>query len=518
MLPGESTLDRFRDLFCSREWGATGLGPRESWPLLLRRSTELLLDTPQASFITWGDQHAILFNGAFADWLGGGVEWLGRPISEVWGSAWDSVAPHFHSALEGRGVLAEDIEIPTSSSDGSESRRATCSFAPLRAFDSHVIGVISICTETTEKVRAMARLAQEHEGLVRILEDAPGFVGKMSVPDFRFIAANRAYRRLVGERELLGRRIGDALPELAGQGIVGILEEVRDSGQPFVARSLCLTLDNPGGEERKVIDLVCAPLKDWAGAVEAIFVAGHDLTDHVRSIERVEELQNELIHLSRVSAMGTMASTLGHELNQPLTAIVNYASVARRSIREDAGGHLVEALDAISEGALRAGRLIRSVRTMSRKAGTHQAAFAVTEAVNEAIKLGGLACGCQIKTGVPKALQAYGDRVQIEQILINLVRNACEASTDVAEPCVEIAARQVAGKAVITVSDTGCGIPFEPIEKVFAPFMSTKPEGIGIGLPISRTIAEAHGGRLWAENRKGGGAAFHLELPCRGPG
>ena len=394
-MPGDADLEDFRDRFAAHDWAATRLGATASWPLLLRRSAELLLDTPQASFLTWGDDRAMLFNRAFARWLGRGPEWLGRPFAEIWEGAAAIVLPHLSSALAGRGVLAEDMAIPAAAPGADAIRYATCSFAPLRGIDAEVVGVIGLCTETTEKMRAMARLGQERE--------------------------------------------------------------------------------------------------------------------------RVEALQNELIHLSRMSAMGTMASTLGHELNQPLTAIVNYASVARHSIPEGAGTQLVDALDAIYEGAMRAGRLIRSVRAMSRRAANNPAPFAVGEAVSEAIKLGSLACDCPIRTSVDGELQAYGDRVQIEQVLINLVRNACEAIVGTPGGSVEVEARPIGGKTRISVSDRGCGIPFEPIEQVFAPFMSTKSEGVGIGLPISRTIAEAHGGRLWAENREGGGAAFHLELPCHAP-
>ena len=494
------------------------LGGQEDWPMGLRRTVDLLLETPQPSFIVWGPEQAVLFNGAFARWLGpDSAARLGAPFASLWRGAWPNVAPYFEGALEGRGVLAEDIALPDML-DGRDARRfATFSYTPVRRDDGSVVGVIGLCTDTTEKIRARAALEREHDRLVQLLEDAPGFVGKMSVPDFRFIAANRAYRGLVGNRDLIGRTIAEALPDLAEQGIVGLLEEVERSGAPFVGRAMALILKNPLGDEQRVIDVVCAPFKAADGTVEAILVAGHDVTEHVRSKERVEELQNELIHLSRVSAMGTMASTLGHELNQPLTAIVNYASVGSRSVPAEAPPQLGAAFEAISENALRAGRLIRSLRTMSRKGGTRYVPFEVAEAVNEAIKLSALSCRGQVALQVDPDLLAYGDRVQIEQILINLIRNACEAIADVGGGRVDVSAEDDGGKAVIRVLDNGPGIRLDPIDKVFAPFMSTKPDGIGIGLPISRTIAEAHGGRLWVENGADGGACFHLELPCYVP-
>ncbi|QAY79609.1 PAS domain-containing protein [Sphingosinicella sp. BN140058] len=511
------SLSEYRQLISRHSWSATGLGSQSSWPALLRGSVDIILDTMQPSFIAWGGDYSTVFNEAFSRRLDPG-SWLGRPLPELWGEAWANIAPHHREALGGRGVLVEDIPVPSALGGGGETRYITLSLTPLRESDTQVVGVLAICTDTTEKVRAAERLEKEHERLVRLFEDAPGFVGKMRVPDFSFVAANSAYRRLIGHRPVIGLTLFEALPELADQGVVEILEEVCRSGEPYIGRAMELLLRNPRGEEMHVVDLVCAPFKGADGAVEAILIAGHDVSEHVRSERHVEELRGELIHLSRVSAMGTMASTLGHELNQPLTAIVNYASVAQRSTPDPAPPMLAMALKAISDNALRAGQLIRSLRTMSRKGARVQQSFSVDEAVNEALKLTRFSSRCPVVVDCAPGLQACGDRVQIEQVLINLIRNACEATAGVAAPRVEVKAVRANGVARITVIDNGSGISLDPVEKVFAPFMSTKPNGIGIGLPISRTIAEAHGGRLSAENNAGAGATFKLEIPCDCPG
>jgi signal transduction histidine kinase len=516
-MPGtQRTLDEYRQLIFRHAWSETGLGSLTSWPPLLRRSLDLILDTMQPSFIVWGGEHAIVFNEAFARGVDAG-ECLGRSVPTLWGEAWPNVAPFYRDALNGRGVLAEDVPLRGLSGDPDDTRYFTLSLSPLREIDGQVMGVLGICSDSTEKIRAKTRLEKEHERLVRLLEDAPVFVGKLSVPDFRFLAANSASRTLVGDREVIGRTVAEALPELAEQGLCRVLDEVCRTGEPFIGRGQELVLRNPGGDETRIVDVVCAPFKAPDGSVEAILVAGNDVTDHVRANRDVEELRHELIHLSRVSAMGTMASTLGHELNQPLTAIVNYATVARRTLPDGASALLETALDAISENALRAGQLIRSLRAMSRKGRTVQRKFRISDAVEEAVKLTRFSYRCQILVRCEADLESVGDRLQIEQVLINLVRNACEAVAGVAEPRVDVTACRDGEKASIVVRDNGSGIALDPVDKVFAPFMSTKPDGIGIGLPISRTIAEAHDGRLWAENNPEGGASFRLEIPCEPP-
>jgi PAS domain S-box-containing protein len=516
-MPGtQRTLDEYRQLFFRHAWSETGLGSLSSWSPLLRRSVDIILDTLQPSFIVWGGEHAIVFNEAFAREIDKRAT-LGGSLPALWGEAWPPIAPFYRDALNGRGVLAEDVPVPGTGDGADETRYFTLSLSPLREVDGQVMGVLGICTETTEKIRAKTRLEKEHERLVRLLEDAPGFVGKLSVPDFRFLAANSASRALVGHREVIGHTVAEALPDLAEQGLSRMLDQVCRTGEPYIGRALELVLRNPAGDEIKVVDVVCAPFKAPDGSVEAILIAGHDVTDHVRANRDVEELRHELIHLSRVSAMGTMASTLGHELNQPLTAIVNYATVARRSAPSDAPPLLSTALEAISDNALRAGQLIRSLRAMSRKGRTVQRKFRICEAVDEAVGLTRITCRCQLSVRCDPELESVGDQLQIEQVLINLVRNACEAVAGRPGPRVEVTARRDGEKASIVVRDNGSGIALDPVDKVFAPFMSTKPEGIGIGLPISRTIAEAHGGRLWAENNPEGGASFRLEIPCEAP-
>jgi two-component system, LuxR family, sensor kinase FixL len=238
---------------------------------------------------------------------------------------------------------------------------------------------------------------------------------------------------------------------------------------------------------------------------------GHDVTEHIATTERARSLQSDLIHLSRVSAMGTMASTIAHELNQPLTVVTNLASAARRLLQQGRGEDVGKALEAISESALKAAQIIRNVRAMSMKREASKTPFNIAATVINTIKLFPEADRSRVDQEVDRALTVCGDEIQIQQVLLNLLRNGLEAVQDRPDGRVTIRARRLDGDALITVADNGAGIA-DPVSAVFEPFMSTKPQGMGIGLPISRTIIEAHGGRIWAENAATGGAVFSFTL------
>lgn len=246
-----------------------------------------------------------------------------------------------------------------------------------------------------------------------------------------------------------------------------------------------------------------------------------DLTERRRTEERLEHLQSELIHVSRVSAMGSMASTLAHELNQPIGAIANYVEAVRDRLETpdpDEFPMLREALDDAAKDALRAGQIVRRLREFVARGEVERTVEPLPALINDASVLGLVGASERgIETSFdldPYASPVFVDRVQIQQVLINLVRNACEAMADSAERKLVIASqRDKPGFARVSVSDTGPGISPEVANQLFTAFVTTKQDGMGLGLSICRTIIEANEGRIWMEPRETGGASFHFTLP-----
>ncbi|WP_297510405.1 PAS domain S-box protein [uncultured Caulobacter sp.] len=243
-----------------------------------------------------------------------------------------------------------------------------------------------------------------------------------------------------------------------------------------------------------------------------------DLTETQRTQARLQELQGELVHIARLTSMGEMASALAHEINQPLSAIANYLKGASRLTeepeidRETLNGALAKA----GEQALRAGAIIRRLRDFVARGETERQVESLNRLVEEAAALaliGARELGVDVRFDYDRRVdQVLADRVQIQQVMVNLVRNAIDAMAGGARRELMISVARVDQDAQVTVADTGPGIAPEIVENLFAPFVTTKRDGMGVGLSISRTIIEAHGGRLWVEETPGGGATFKFTL------
>jgi two-component system sensor kinase FixL len=244
-----------------------------------------------------------------------------------------------------------------------------------------------------------------------------------------------------------------------------------------------------------------------------------DITERKKAENIIEHMRDELLHASRVSAMGAMAATLAHELNQPLTAIANYSTGALRIAASGEDRRLESAMKAVQENAQRAGEIIRRMREMAKGGAVRKEKIEFDRVVKDAARYARAGCeGVTFDLQVDEGFSVGADAVQIQQVLINLMRNACQAMerNDPDDKTVTITAACLPGALQVCVSDRGPGIPREILSTIFEANFSTKAEGMGIGLSISRTIVEAHGGKLWAENM-GDGARFCFTLPMAGP-
>jgi PAS domain S-box-containing protein len=247
-----------------------------------------------------------------------------------------------------------------------------------------------------------------------------------------------------------------------------------------------------------------------------------DVTERKRAECESLLLQQELAHVSRVSTMGELAASLAHELNQPLTAILSNAQAAQRFIATNSASldEVKEILADIIKDDSRAAEVIRQMRSLVKKEALEFALFDLTSTIREVVVLArtdailhNIHVLLDIDPGLPLV---RGDRVQLQQVLLNLLLNAFDAMKDCPANKREITVRAEHGgrrMVEITVADHGTGLPGDKLDKIFQPFYTTKPNGLGMGLSISRSIIEAHGGRLWAENNADCGATFFFTVP-----
>ncbi|WP_245350338.1 PAS domain-containing sensor histidine kinase [Bradyrhizobium sp. UFLA03-84] len=244
-----------------------------------------------------------------------------------------------------------------------------------------------------------------------------------------------------------------------------------------------------------------------------------DLSERRRANDRLQELQTELIHVSRLSEMGQMATMVAHELNQPLTAITNYMNGGVRLLESegDPRARLREAMERSAAQALRAGRIIKRLRDFVSRGEIERRFEPVSALIAEAAELASLGIRqkdllIEVDHVAPDAA-ILADRIQLQQVLFNLLRNAAEAVAEQEQRSVAINARLDGSDVVISVIDNGPGISPEVQDRLFQPFVSTKENGMGVGLSICQAIIVAHDGRIWAEANPAGGTIFRIVLP-----
>ena len=294
-----------------------------------------------------------------------------------------------------------------------------------------------------------------------------------------------------------------------------------ETGESVVEGSVLAATPASPGVKRHFEHDYCA-VKSDEGTVVGISCVVHDITKRKQAEEQVRQLTADLQHASRLSVMGEMAAGVAHELHQPLAVIANYAYGCRRRLQE---GNLdvqkmVDPMEQIASAAMRAGQIIDRVKAFVTKEPLEQQALDVNEIVRDALELAkpvvreqGVIVEENLSENVP---QVAADRIQVVQVVLNLVLNGIEAMADVEQARRKLTVRTLVDSdqcVRVEVSDVGCGVPEEEGKRIFEQFVTTKLHGLGIGLAISRTIIEAHSGRIWFDSELPSGSVFRFTLP-----
>ncbi len=358
---------------------------------------------------------------------------------------------------------------------------------------------------------------QERDRLASIVESSHDvIIGK----DLRGIvtAWNRGAELTYGytAAEMIGRSIADLAP-LERKGEVADLIRRACRGE-VIAQYDTQRVTKDG----RVLDmsLTLSPIRNDKGEVVGISTIGRNTTDLRQAEGRIRELTGEMQHIARLSAMGQLASSLAHELNQPLTAVANYSDATRHMMATSTppADRIMDFLGKISAQAERAGQIIRRLRSYVEKTEVERAPESLSTVVEEAgalasvgAKLDGIAIRYELAPDLPPISM---DKIQIQQVVVNLVRNAIEALSGAERRELVIRTTGQDAQQEVSIADTGTGLPPEVAENLFKPFTTTKKTGMGIGLSISQSIVTEHGGRIWAEQNPGGGTVFRFLLPA----
>ncbi|MGZ5925576.1 MAG: PAS domain-containing sensor histidine kinase [Rhizomicrobium sp.] len=272
-----------------------------------------------------------------------------------------------------------------------------------------------------------------------------------------------------------------------------------------------------------LVSISVSPIHDGQGRIVGASKTARDITDRTRTQEELRSIQNELFHVGRLSAMGQMSAAIAHELNQPLAAVANYAKAAQRTLQaEDVTparlSFAVDAMEKVAAQAIRAGTIIRYLRDFVEKRETERTLQDLNEVVREAVTLGTMG---HVRSRVqvmwelaPQLPQIAIDKIQIQQVAINLVNNAIEAMAQAETRQLKISSWQEGELLCLAISDSGPGVSSEVAERLFEPFVTTKANGMGIGLRICQSIVEAHGGTITVASGSAG-ATFNIKLPLQ---
>ena len=535
----------------SFDWAATPLGPVTTWSQSLRAIVSALLTSRHPMFLWWGEDLVQIYNDAYRPSLGDRhPRALGMKGREFWTDIWLSIGPQIEQVMSGGDATwHEDQYLPIERNGRMEDVWWTYSYSAVRDDDGAIAGTLVVCQETTQRILSdrwareiETKLAQQRETMLRaVFEQAPSFMCVMRGPELVYELANDAYYGLIGHREILRKPIREALPELATQGFIEVLENVYATGQPFVGRELSVMLQRtPGGDaEERFADFIFYPLVNDAGHREGIVVHGSDVTSQVLSRREAERLLQES-ERARADAEAARAEAqvanrakvdflrvMSHELRTPLNAIAGYSALLEMGIhgeladaqREDvlriqaSQRHLLRLINEVLNYAkLESGSLEYEI-TDVRAADVIAAAVEFIEPQYRTKKL-------ELRIAECSDVTVRADEERTLQVLINLLTNALKFTNSGGRVDVRCAAD--GDRVAIEVADTGIGIASEDHERIFDPFVQSRSEltrsreGTGLGLAISRELARGMGGDVTVTSAPGAGSTFRLSLPAAG--
>ena len=384
-------------------------------------------------------------------------------------------------------------------------------------------GAVTIGGEWFQRTRRRAvdinrGLAQREAHLRSILETIPEAMivideaGKMR--DF-----SKAAERLFGwtATEVSGKNVKMLMPTPYREAHDGYLERYSRTGERRIIGIGRVVVGERKDGSTFPMELAVGEMK----VAEVRFFTGfiRDLTERQHTETRLQELQSELVHVSRLTALGEMASALAHEINQPLSAIANYLKGSKMLLNREVVPHdrVADAVDRAANEALRAGEIIRRLRDFVSRGETERRIESLPKLIEEASALalvGAKEHGIRVRFDFDPSIDlVLADKVQIQQVALNLIRNAIDAMIESPKRHLTVTMLPIENDmALVSVADTGPGVSDEVAGQLFQPFITTKRSGMGVGLSISRTIVEAHGGRIWFEPNEGGGAVFRFTV------
>jgi signal transduction histidine kinase len=503
------------------DWGKTSVGAIENWPDILLGTVNLVLGSAHPMFLWWGEELIQFYNDGYRPSIGldKHPSALGQPGRDCWAESWDLIGPQIEAVLKrGETTWNENQLIPIYRDGVLTDVYWTYGYSPVRDVDGTVRGVLVVCTETTALVRAAESMRDERTRLLDVLQQAPMFFTLLTGPEHTISMVNPQYMKLINYRDVLGKTVREALPEAAEQGFVEILDKVY-AGEPYRAHEARYEAYVGEGEplEERYLDFIYEPLREVDGSISGIITLGVDVT--ARKVA-----QDLLIKTEKLAAVGRLAASIAHEINNPLEAVMNLLYIAQQ---ED-GAEAMRKHLAMAERELQRVSAITNQTLSFHRQSSAPRKITCVELFTEVLQIyQGKLVNSNIAIEKRKRAQwpVMCFEGEVRQVLSNLLGNAIDSMRPEGG---RLLLRSRDGTdwrtgrkgLVLTVADEGSGISHATMEKLFEPFFTTKGlSGTGLGLWVSNEIMQRHRGRLLVRSRvrEGtsgkGGTVFAMFLP-----
>lgn len=509
-------------LIRAHDWESSPLGPPGNWPPALKVAVRLLLSSGHPMFIWWGPELIQFYNDAYGRSIGPErhPSALGQKGRECWQEIWPIISPQIEQVMAGKGYTwHENMLVPITRYGSRQDVYWTYSYSPVDdpQAPNGVGGVLVICTETTDQVVNEQRSKLAEAKWRALFDLAPVFMCTLKGPQHIFEYANPEYFRLVGGRDIVGRPLAEALPEVVTQGFLTLLDEVYQTGSPHRGNAVPIDLASIPGDtnERHFVDFIYQPLTAEDNQVTGILVVGYDVTDSVLSGERLQEQDRR---------KDEFLAMLAHELRNPLAPITNVAQWmtqdATNQVEIRKAGEMLKRqctqLTHLVDDLLDVSRITRGVIELK------NSVVNVDQAVRIALESAQPQMDDKkqqlVYLSSDETLFVLGDVQRLVQCVSNVLVNAIKYTPP--GGVIQVAVKRTGLEAAIEISDNGIGIAPEMLSKIFDLFTQVDPTidraqgGLGIGLSIVHRLVQMHGGTFTAASEGlGRGSQFTIQIP-----
>lgn len=506
------------DLTRAFDWSKTPVGPIDHWSETLLTHVNTILASRHPMFLWWGEDLVQFYNDAYRPSIRDDKhpQALGQKGTECWTEIWPIIGPQIDAVMSrGESTWHEDQLVPIYRNGRIEDVYWTYGYSPVRDATGKIRGTLVVCTETTDSVVGRQQLQRERMRLSDIFEQAPTFFAVLGGPSHIFEMINPLYQDLVGDRGVLGKSVLEAVPESEEQGFIAILDKVYQTGVPFVGHNFPIKLNRRGSSssELRYLNFVYQPRLDPNGRTSGVIVVGVDVTEGRRSEQLLQQSE-------KLAAVGRLASSMAHEINNPLEAVTNLLFLAQRFNGQPEVGDFLDKADLELR---RVAAIVNQTLRFHRQSTPRQMVTAekLFESAIELYKARIINSRLEIDRRYRTEVSFRCFSGEIRQVLSNLIGNAIDATAPWGRLQLRsrLGVNWMTGRSgiVLTIADSGAGMSQETAARIFEPFFSTKGiNGTGLGMWICREIVDRHQGSLRfksSQSPRRHGTVFELFLP-----